>query len=273
MSRKRLISKKTDDFYNNSSEEDRLNFGLGPLEFERNKYLIQKFLPGKNCKIIDLGGGTGKYSEWLANMGHSVWMIDPVEKHINLAQKRSDKLKNKFYVLQGEALNLEFDDNFADMVIMHGPLYHMLEKSTRIKAILEAKRVTKSNGIILGFAINYAASTLVGLLQGIIHDEDILKMCLSELTTGIHNAPHNMPGILAEGYYHKPEELKAEFEQAGMDNMQLFAVEGIIWLDKNYFSSRGDSKSYNNLLKITEITETDTNLISLSPHMMIAGCK
>lgn len=267
------ISKGIIDFYNQSSEEHRLSAGLGPLEFERNKDLIRRYLSKKSCRVVDVGGGTGKYAAWLAQAGHQVWMVDPVPKHLALAQKRSNKLKNKFEVLHGEARRLDFEDDFADLVIMHGPLYHLQEKEERLNAITEAKRITRPGGAILGFAINYAASTLVGLLQGIIHEQEIFNMCHQELTTGMHNAPESIPGILAEAYYHKPEELKAEFEECNLFNLKLFAVEGMIWLDKNFFSSRGDQKKNENLLKLIRITENDINLISFSPHMMVAAIK
>ncbi len=270
MSKTLLISEKINNFYDQPSEDDRLKQGLGPLEFERNKVLIGRFLSESKNIIVDIGGGTGKYAEWLAKKGHQVSMIDPVQKHINLARKRSNKLNNKFKVIFGEARNLDIPDNYADMVIMHGPLYHLQKKEERQKAILEAKRITKKYGIILGFAINYTASTLVGLLQGSIHEKEIFEMCYAELRTGEHNAPESIPGILTEAYYHRPDELKSEFEQSELTLIEMFAVEGIIWLDKNYFSSRADKKKYNNLLDICKITEKDMNLMAFSPHMMIA---
>jgi len=158
-------------------------------------------------------------------------------------------------------------------VILHGPLYHLREQSDRIRAILEARRITKENGIILGFAINYTASTLVALLQGILHEEGILDMCLSELSSGRHYAPENMPGILPESFYHRPEELRSEFESAGLRVIGLHAVEGMIWLEKNYFTSRASEHKFNHLRSILKITDCDPNLLAFSPHMMIAGRK
>lgn len=273
MSSESLISPQLDAFYTQSSEEDRLSIGLGPWEFERNKELIQRYLPQGKATIVDVGGGTGKYSEWLAVMGHDVRMIDPVQKHVSLAHKRSRKLSNPFQVILGESRHLEIPDDTADLVILHGPLYHLQQREERIGAILEAKRITKPGGVILGFAISYTASTLVALLQGIIHEERIFGMCLSELSTGQHTAPGNMPGILAEAWYHRPEELRSEFEEANLVDLEMMAVEGIIWLDKNWFTSRADQSKFDHLLSIARLTEKDPNLISFSPHMMIAGRK
>lgn len=268
-----LISREVNDFYTRSSEEDRLTMGLGPLEFERNRLLIGRFLPKGTGVIADIGGGTGKYSEWLAGLGHDVWLVDPVKKHILQAQKRSDRAARKFHVILGEGRSLDFPDNFADMVIVHGPLYHLPEKHDRLQAVSEAKRIAKPGGVVLGFAISYTASTIVSLLQGMIHQDSIFNMCRSELLTGEHTAPPDLPGILTGAYFHRPEELRSEFSETGLKNIEMFAVEGIIWLDKNFFSARADKIKSEHLQELSAITEKDPDLLSFSPHFMISGIK
>jgi ubiquinone/menaquinone biosynthesis C-methylase UbiE len=268
----KLINSEIEEFYAQTSEENRLQLGLGPLEFERNKDLIQRYLPKKGV-IIDVGGGPGVYSEWLAGLGHQVYLVDPVEKHIKQANKRSAKAKKSFKNLLGEAQKLEFEDNFADVVILHGPLYHLQLKEDRVRSIAEAKRVLKPNGIVLGFAINHSASTIAALLNGFIHSAEIFEMCKEELTSGIHTPPQSMPGILPAAYFHRPDELKTEFEEAGLTYIDTYAVEGLIWMDKNYFESRSDPKKKEAIMELMKITENDQSLLSLSPHMMIAGRK
>lgn len=257
-------------FYNKASEETRLDKGMGIFEFERIKSLIDKYIPFSASKIIDIGGGTGKYSEWLAKKGHQVHLVEPVSKHIKLAQNRANKLKNKFSVHLGESRKLEFPNNFADLVILHGPLYHLQKKEDRDLTIYEAKRVLKSNGIILGFAINYTASILVGLLNGLIHKKAFFEMCREELTTGIHNPPDDFPWLLAEAYYHKPEQLKDEFLNQELIHLNTYAVEGMAWLDKDYFANMLNDKKQKTLLELIQVTENDSYLLPFSPHMMIA---
>ena len=206
-----LISKPINDFYSTTSEEDRLGFGLGPLEFERNCELIQRYLPGKDLTIADVGGGPGIYAGWLTGLGHSVTLIDPVEKHIRQAKKRAAQFKRPFTALLGEARKINMADNSAHLVILHGPLYHLQSKQHRIDALFEAKRVLKPGGYVLGFAINFTASTLTGLLNGMIHQPEFYAMCTHEISSGLHQPPANWPGVLPEAYFHKPEQLKAEF--------------------------------------------------------------
>ncbi len=270
MKNKALISKKLEDFYNKASEETRLEKGMGIFEFERIKALIQQHISKPNTTIIDVGGGTGKYSEWLSKEGHQVHLIEPVLKHIKLAEKRAKKLKNPFSIAIGKAQELPYKSGIADLVILHGPLYHLQDKTERINAILEAKRVLKKGGIILGFAINATASTVVGLMNGMIHANSFFEMCKTELTTGIHNAPKDFPFLLADAFYHKPEQLKEEFFEQKLEFINLFAVEGMVWLDNTYFANMLDKKKSKTLKALQKLTENDEYLLPFSPHMMIA---
>ena len=270
MSSKQLISRDIEIFYTMVSEETRLDKGMGIFEFERIKSLIERHLSSSPLTIIDVGGGTGKYSEWLAKKGHQVHLVEPVLKHIKIAQNRSRKLKNKFSVHIGESRKLEFPNNYADLVILHGPLYHLQERDDRILTICEAKRVLKNGGIILGFAINYTASTLAGLLNGLIHKTTFFQMCKEELAIGKHNPPDDFPWLLAEAFYHKPQELKEEFINQELTYLNTYAVEGMVWLDKDFFINLQHTGRRKTLLELLQVTETDRDLLPFSPHMMIA---
>jgi 2-polyprenyl-3-methyl-5-hydroxy-6-metoxy-1,4-benzoquinol methylase len=259
---KNLISKELENFYNKASEETRLEKGMGVFEFERIKELIEQHIQNPKSTIIDVGGGTGKYAEWLSNKAHKVHLLEPVLKHIKLAEKRAKKLKNPFSITIGKAQNLPYKNNSADLVILHGPLYHLQKR--------EDKRDLKKGGIILGFAINYTASTLVGLMNGMIHANSFFEMCKEELTTGIHNTPKEFPFLLTDAFYHKPEGLKEEFLEQDLKFINLFAVESLIWLDSEYFANMLDKKKSKTLKELQKLTQNDEYLLPFSPHMMIA---
>ena len=274
MKKESLISTEIERFYSNVSDENRYTKGLGPLELERNKELILRHIKSTNSIIVDVGGGTGVYSEWLAQLGHRVHLTDPVAKHIYKAKARSSNSKQKFNCTLGEARSLEFPDNFADMVILHGPLYHLQSRNERLKAITEAKRVCKKNGVVIGIAINYFSYTLAGLLNGMIHDPTFYEMCKKQLTSGIHNPPKNNSQLfLPEAYFHRPDELLNEFNEACMVDLSIYAVEGFSWLDKNFFQTREDPVKKKAILSLLKLMEQDSALLSFSPHMMIVGKK
>lgn len=273
MKKKSLIDYRIDRFYSDGSEETRLQTGLGPLEFERNKELILRYISKKKSFILDVGGGPGLYSSWLAGHGHSVCLIDPVAKHIDQANKRAAGLKHPFKTLLAEAQRLGFPDDTADAVVLHGPLYHLQQKEERLRALREATRILKKGAYLLGFAINRSASTIACLLNGLIHDRAFFEMCLEELTTGNHHPPSERPGILPKAYYHDPAELKKEIEEAGLEYVALHAVEGCVWLDRHYFQSRAVPEKRKTLDTLLKLTEQDASLLAFSPHVMIAARK
>ena len=274
MNKNGLISSGINDFYSKISDENRYSGGLGLLELERNKDLIQRHIRSPKSVVIDVGGGTGIYAEWLAGLGHQVHLVDPVQKHIQKASKRAASLKQKFHCHLGASNELCFADNSADMVILHGPLYHLQSKRERYRAIKEAKRVVKKNGVIVGVAINYASYTLAGLLNGLIHHYDFLEMCKVHLTSGIHHPPKGSDQLfLPEAFFHKPCELLREFKEVCLREVELFAIEGIVWLDQKFYETWEDPVRKKAMTHLLQMTEKDTSLISLSPHMMIIGKK
>jgi len=260
------------DFYNKSEEDSRLQLGLGPLEFERNKTLIGRYLSAKKkLTIADVGGGPGHYAKWLSAQGHEVILIDPVEKHIKQAKQKAKSSKTTFEALLGEARDLPVKDKSVDLVILHGPLYHLPHLDDRLKALTEAKRILKPGGIALGFAITHSASAVAALLGGMIYKPEIWEMCLNELTTGNHEPPSAMPGMLAQGFFHKPSVLLEEFRAAGFTPQRTFAVEGMAWLDGSFFVNWVDQKKRERMLELITLTESDPELLCFSPHIMVAA--
>ncbi|RKR82119.1 ubiquinone/menaquinone biosynthesis C-methylase UbiE [Mucilaginibacter gracilis] len=266
-----LIDSSINDFYNQCAEDTRLKTGLGPLEYLRNKQLIERYLPAAPAVIADIGGGTGHYAAWLAGMGHQVVLVDPVGKHIQLAEKRSRKSKRAFKCIEGEARCLPIASNSIDLVILHGPLYHLQEPAQRIAAIKEARRILKTGGTVIGFAITYAASTLAALQNGMLHHPDIYQMCRQELQNGEHEPPPAFPGMLAQAFFHRPDQLSQEFEEAGLIKVGMHAVEGLAWLDAKFFESWASPEKQRQLLELVAATESDPELLCLSPHIMLAA--
>lgn len=134
-------------YYNKFNEDKRLTHRHGIIEFNTTIKYIDKILKNmNNPKIIDVGAGCGKYSIYLSDKGYDVTAIELV-KH-NLMTLKSKNKNVKAY--QGNALNLsKFKDNSFDMVLLFGPLYHLINMEDKLKALMEAKRIVKEGGYIL----------------------------------------------------------------------------------------------------------------------------
>ena len=153
-------------YYNKFNEDKRLNTRHGKVEFITQMKYIEKYLKKlKNPKIIDIGAGTGKYSIYLSNKGYDVTAVELVKHNLKVIEKKTDKVK----VIQGNAINLsKFSDNSFDLVILFGPMYHLISKEDKIKALEEAKRIVNKNGYIL---VQYCMNDYAIITHGFIDNK------------------------------------------------------------------------------------------------------
>lgn len=134
-------------YYNKFNEDKRLTHRHGIVEYTTTMKYIKEYLKKmNNPKIIDVGAGTGKYSVALANEGYDITAVELV-KHNLMTLKAKNSLVKAYL---GNATNLTmFKDNSFDMVLLFGPLYHLIDKEDKLKALKEAKRLVKDDGVIL----------------------------------------------------------------------------------------------------------------------------
>ena len=133
-------------YYNKFNEDKRLLSRHGQVEFEVAKKYILKIINGReNLKIIDIGAGTGRYSAFLADLGHDVTAIDYVQKNVSQIRLKNEDIKAK----KGNALKLTEPSEFYDIALLFGPVYHLFSHEDKLKAICEAKRVVKDGGYVL----------------------------------------------------------------------------------------------------------------------------
>ena len=171
MNEKELIN-----YYNKFNEDKRLDRRHGIVEYTTTMKYIHNYLKDKNSKIIEVGAGSGKYSIALSNEGYDVTAIELV-KH-NLMTLRSKSSNVTSYL--GNALDLSrFKDNTFDMVLLLGPMYHLISDTNKLKALQEAKRIVKDTGVIL---ISYYMNEYAILIHG-FRDNNIKEAISNHLVT------------------------------------------------------------------------------------------
>ena len=268
------IKKEILKYYESGVEKDRLSKGFFQLERARTQELILRYLKRAPLNILDVGGGAGFYSFWLSELGHNVYLVDPVEPNVQEAKNYSRKLGQELsgtYV--GEATQLKFDPGYFDVVLMMGPLYHLTEKSQRAKALIEAYRVLAKKGLLIASGISRYASMFNGFFEGFIVDQAFLRIMSKDLKTGQHRNPTPHAEYFTTSYFHKPEELSQEIEEAKFKVENLLAVESFGWLISD-FNHRWKNEIFQNLLlsSIRQV-ESDPSLLGISAHLLCVGRK
>lgn len=156
-------------YYNKFNEEKRLNSRHGKVEYLTSMKYIHKYLEHMDePKILDVGAGTGRYSVQLASEGYDVTAVELVKYNLGILKAKGSSVK----AYQGNALDLKrFRENSFDMVLVFGPMYHLYTLEDKIKALQEAKRVTKIGGIILvAYCMNDYSILTYGFKENHIKD-------------------------------------------------------------------------------------------------------
>jgi len=136
-------------FYGSYAEDSRLGrTRQGQLEYITTMSYIHRYAqPG--TKLLEIGAGTGRYSIALAREGYTVTAVELVTRNLEILKKNAGGIEN-LHAVQGDALDLSpFPDQTFDVTLVFGPMYHLYEKEDVQKALKEAIRVTKKNGVIL----------------------------------------------------------------------------------------------------------------------------
>src|SRR3984885_1779484 len=68
--------------YELGEERDRLAAGHGVLEFIRTTEIVLRHLPPAPARVADVGGGPGRYTLWLAELGYEVEHRDLMPLHV-----------------------------------------------------------------------------------------------------------------------------------------------------------------------------------------------
>ena len=220
--------------YSGGIERDRLLAGGDHLELVRTLELLAQVLPPPPARLLDVGGGPGVYAARLARAGYLVQLVDLVPLHVEQARERSAaQPEAPFEAELGDARDLsKFVDESADAVLLLGPLYHLTERGDRVRALAEARRVVRPGGAVAAVAISRYASLLDGTVQGFLADPRFAEIVERDLRDGQHRNPENVEGWFTTAYFHLPDEVFAEVEEAGLAVERLVGVEGPGgWLD------------------------------------------
>lgn len=206
-----------EQYYNKFNEEKRLLSRHGQVEYMTTMRYIHKYLADMpQAVILDVGAGTGRYSVALADEGYDVTAVELVKYNLGILKSKNSNVK----AYQGNALNLKrFADESFDMTLLFGPMYHLYTMEDKVRALQEAKRVTKKNGIVL---VAYCMNEYCVLTYAF--KENHLKECMEQnrLTEDFHSKAE--PKDLYD--YVRIEDIDAVNRAAGMERIQILSPDG-----------------------------------------------
>jgi ubiquinone/menaquinone biosynthesis C-methylase UbiE len=260
--------------YEQVDEDSRLQQGWGPLELARTQELILRALKPAPATLLDVGGGSGIYSAWLASLGYEVRLIDAVSKHLDQALSRSLRQEKPITGMRlGDARRLEEPTSSVDAVLLLGPLYHLTERTDRIKSLEEAFRVLYPGGLVFAVAISHFASLFDSLRNGFFEDPLFAPILERDLADGQHRNDTGNPQYFTTAFFHRPGELSRELIAAGFRVEEVVAIEGPGWMARDFDDLWTDRSLRERLLQSIRKVEHEPSILGASPHILAVGRK
>jgi len=262
------------NYYEKAPEETRLDSGSSRLEAERTRELILRHLPPPPAVVLDVGGAAGAYAFWLADREFEVHLLDATPRLVEVARQRNEGATSKLASCRvADARSLPNDDASADVVLMLGPLYHLQEREDRVRAISEAVRVLRPGGVFIAAAISRLASTLDGLARELLRDPDFVGIVERDLREGRHRNPTARLDYFTTAYFHRPEEIKSEATDGGLEVDAVYGIEGPAWMLHDIGERWDDPERREVVMRVARALETDPSAIGCSAHLLVVGRK
>ena len=219
---------------------------------------IHDFIPdGKKLKILDVGAGTGRYSIALSREGHNVTAVELVERNLKVLESKHEHVN----CWPGNAMDLSFlEDDTFDITLLFGPMYHLMSEEEKLKAFLEARRVTKNGGhIFVAYVMNdYSVITYC-------FKQNKIKECIEKksLTEDFHQivTPDDLYSYL------RLEDIDALNKKAGLKRVKIIAADGAADYMRRELNAL-DEESFNYFIQYHLANCERPELLGASSHVV-----
>ena len=243
--------------------------GVFQLEHARTREILARLMPRPPATVVDVGGAAGVYALWLAAQSYEVHLLDPIARLVALARREAETTASRLASAEvGDARSLPFGDASADCVLLLGPLYHLVEKADRVRAISEAARVLRHGGLLCAACITRWASLLDGLAHDYLGDPRFVAIVQEDLRSGQHRNPTERPEYFTTAYFHTPQGLASEVGESGLTVVGLYGLEGPAGLLGDFDDRWADPRKRADLLRVARELEREPSLLGLSPHLL-----
>ncbi|HKN58095.1 MAG TPA: methyltransferase domain-containing protein, partial [Gemmatimonadaceae bacterium] len=201
-------------------------------------------------------------------------LFDAVPRLVELARQRNENAAHQLAACSvADARALPEETESAAVVLLLGPLYHLVDEQDRQAALSEAIRVLRPGGVLITAGISRWASALDGLAREILRDPEFASIVERDLLDGNHLNPTNHLDYFTTAYFHRPEELRREVSAAGFVIEGLYGVEGPGWILPDLVERWNDPQRREIILKVARALESESSVVGCSAHLIVVGRK
>ncbi len=240
------------------------------MEFENTVAYLERDLP-PGGRVLDAGGGAGRYTVWLAERGYDVTLVDRSRGQLSVATEkvRERGLDDRVEFVRGDLRGLPLSDREFDAVCcLGGPLSHLLDAADRARALEELHRVAAP-----GAPAFVSVMGRIAVMRNIARNVPELAWCLEKLAeTGDYDreiAARIDDPEFTVCHFFRAEELREAVGVAGFDVETMVGLEGIVsTLQHGGTLDEVDEERLADLETVVRDTREDPTVVDVSDHML-----
>lgn len=259
-----------ESYYDENTHEEWERLGRHKTEFAVSLKVLENYLPPAPARVIDIGGGPGRYSIELAKRGYLVTLVDLSAKNLEFACEKASEAGVSFEdAVHGNALDLSpFGDVSFDAVLMMGPMYHLLIREEREQAGREGARILKSGGrMFTAFICRFAPFRWAARYDPQWYLGD-LAYARQVLKTGVHDRGSGFTAA----YFAHPTEIAPLMESCGLRSVALFGCEGAVSMNEDLVNTlEGDD--WEAWVELNYEIGSDPSSLGAAEHILHVGEK
>lgn len=249
----------------------------GAMEFAVNCHFISTHLPPES-RVLDLGGGPGRYTIWLAGRGHQVVLADLSPVMLDIARQQiasSPDVQHVEGIVEADARDLSrWPNGSFDALLALGPFYHLTDPDQLALAASESARVLRKDGTAF-----IAVMPRYALLRRMAH-RDFERPRLSDsltvsrlLNEGIFFGA--VPDRFTAANAFRVEDVVPFFESHGFETVDLLSSEGacVALSEEAVAQLSADEAAWPRYVQLAIETAHDPSIFGFAGHLLYVGRK
>lgn len=260
--------------YNQDAEREWQRLAKNPyraLEFQVVMHHLRKHLPPQG-KILDAGGGPGRYAIELCRAGYEVVLLDLSSGNIALAREKFS-LQPKgvqarlLEAAVGDVRDLSrFETGSFDAVLcLGGPLTHISDADDRSRALSELVRVAKPGAIVGIEVVGYLAVLRTILLE---FSHELLDPSFEKLVQeGDAKGPTK-----STWHFFRADEIRQLAESHGLETIEMAGCQGLsAGVVEATNALAQDEAKWKVWVDLLLRTSTEPAVVDMAEHILYVG--
>lgn len=258
-------------FYNSDPVREHTHLERHQLEYDLTWRYLDQYLPAQGS-ILEVGAATGRYTLELAKRGYTVTAVDMsaglLEKNKKSIAEAGLEKQARFVLADAPDLH-EVTEREFDVVILMGPLYHLILEDDRKAALKEAYDRLREGGVLFSAFISRFGimGDLIKNMPEWIEDQEEVRSILEH-----GKDPHHYPQEGFRGYFAQTSEIALLHESLGFETITLVGVEPAISADDESYN-RLEGKQRQLWLDLFYELSTERSILGASRHLLYIGRK